>query len=193
MSAAYDPDVRSGARRQVVDAITLVRVPLALALPILPVRFRGPVLALAVGTDVVDGGLARSWGVASPDGARLDSIADAVLVAGASVAAIGTVEPARRRTIAAGAGGVAVVRGITLVVTRRRFGRWSIAHTRANKASGALLGVVAVRALFVGRLSGPGLAVAAGVAAVAAVEELAIAVAAERFDPDVAGFRRRGA
>jgi hypothetical protein len=56
-----------------------------------------------------------------------------------------------------------------------------------------LLGVVTVRALFVGRVSVPGLAVAAGVATIAAVEETVLAARSERFDPDVVGVRRRGA
>lgn len=176
-----------------VEAFTLARVPLAVALPVLPRSLRGPVFAAAAATDVIDGRLARAWDVASPQGARLDSIADTVLVVGAGAASIGTIDPSARRTVAVGAGAVAVVRAAALLVTRRRFGRWSIAHTRANKLSGVLLGVVTVRALFVGRVSVPGLAVAAGMATIAAVEETVLAVRAERFDPDVVGFRRRGA
>lgn len=176
-----------------VEALTLTRVPLAVALPVLPRSLRGPVFAAAAATDVIDGRLARAWGVASPHGARLDSIADAVLVVGAGAASIGTIAPADRRTVAVGAGVVVIVRAAALLVTRRRFGRWSIAHTHGNKLSGMLLGVVTVRALFVGRVSVPGLAVAAGVATIAAVEETVLAARSERFDPDVVGVRRRGA
>lgn len=175
-----------------VEAVTVVRVPLAAALPVLPAGLRGPVFLVAAATDVIDGRLARAWGVTSPQGARLDSIADAVLVVGAGVASLGTIDPSVRRRVALGAGAVVLPRAAALLVTRRRFGRWSIAHTRANKASGVLLGLVTVRALFVGRLSVRGLAVAACVATIAAVEELAIAARADRFDPDVVGFRRRG-
>lgn len=185
--------MRVETQRRVVDAITLVRVPLAVALPVLPTGLRGPVFTVAAATDLIDGRLARAWDVASARGAGLDSFADAVLAVGAGAAALGTIDPTDRRSVAAGAGAVGAVRAAALFVTRRRFGRWSIAHTRANKVSGLLVGLVTARALFVGRLSVPGLAVAGVVAALAAVEELAIATRTDRFEPDVAGFRRRGA
>lgn len=180
-------------QRRVVGAVTLLRVPLAIALPIVPVGWRGPLFSLAASTDVIDGRLARAWGVASPGGARLDSFADAVLVGGTAAAVVGTIDVASRRTVVVGAGAVAVVRISSLLITRCRFGRWSIAHTHANKAAGSILAVVATGALVVRRVSMPGLAVAGGVAMAAALEELAIVVCAERYDPDVAGLRRRAA
>lgn len=185
--------MRVETQRRVVEAITLVRVPLAIALPVLPTGLRGPVFTVAAATDLIDGRLARAWDVASSRGAGLDSFADAVLAVGTGAASLGTIDPTDRRAVAAGAGVVVVIRAAALLATRRRFGRWSIAHTPANKASGVLVGLVAARALFVGRLSMPGLAVAGVVASVAAVEELAIAVRADRFDPDALGFRRRRA
>jgi CDP-diacylglycerol--glycerol-3-phosphate 3-phosphatidyltransferase len=146
-----------------------------------------------VTTDVVDGRLARRFGTASPRGARLDSAADAAFVVASAVCASTTVEPAARPLVGGVAGIVAATRLATLLTTRVRFGSWSVAHTRLNKASGlGLAGVVAL-ALVRGRMPIVALGSVALLAEVAAIEELAIVLGSPDYDADRASLLDRGA
>ncbi|WP_062529044.1 CDP-alcohol phosphatidyltransferase family protein [Demequina rhizosphaerae] len=170
------------------DALTLARVPLGLALALLPPRRARTLALVATGTlsDVLDGPWARSRGESSERGARLDSVADGVLVAGAAVAfARGVALPRAGWAVVAG---ITAVRAVTLGVTRARFGVWSIAHTRLNKVSGGVLAAGAGAALVRGRAPLPLVLAVAAPAAAAAVEELALVLTADDYDRDVPGL-----
>jgi CDP-diacylglycerol--glycerol-3-phosphate 3-phosphatidyltransferase len=173
-------------RRRVTDAITLARLPIAVAM--LRARRRPAVLpglfALGVASDLLDGRLARRWGTADGRGARLDSLADGVFVAASTAVAATTVPPAARLATAAAASVVAGTRLANLIVTRRRFGCWSMAHTWLNKASGLGLAVVGGVALVRGRAPVRALAAVAVVAELAALDELAMALTASTHDAD---------
>ncbi len=168
------------------DAITLVRVPIACVM--LLVRRHPRALAasfvLGAATDVTDGPLARRLGTASARGARLDSAAGAVFVAASAVTAMTTVDRALRPRVACFAAVVGAARVVALAVTRRRFGRWAIMHTRLNKASGAALGAVAAVSLVRGRMPIAALGLAAVVSELAALEEVVIVARATEYDPD---------
>lgn len=173
-------------RRRLTDAVTLSRVPIAVAM-VACRRHRRVVAAtflLGALTDVVDGPLARRLGTASERGARLDSAADAAFSAAAAAVAVGTIDRALRRSAGLGAAIVAATRLLALVVTRRRFGVWSAVHTRLNKATGACVGAVVAAALGRGRMPAAALQVAGAVAGIAALEELAIVATCDRYDPD---------
>ncbi|SEJ50515.1 CDP-alcohol phosphatidyltransferase family protein [Demequina mangrovi] len=172
------------------DVLSLARVPIGLCLAMAPPRGARSLALIAAGTvsDLLDGPCARARGEASDQGARLDSIADGVLVAGAAVAfARGVTMP---RAGWAAVGTVVALRGVTLAVTRARFGMWSIAHTRLNKLSGGVLAVGATAALARGRAGVPLALAVAAPAVIASAEELVMVLAAERYDRDAAGLIR---
>ena len=177
-------------RRRSADAVTMSRVPIALAMLLLPHR-RAAVATLflvGVATDVVDGRLARRFGTASARGARLDSAADAAFVAASTAAVAATVDRAARPVVASVAGIVATTRLATLVVTRCRFGSWSVVHTRLNKATGLALAAVAAAALVRDRMPVLAVGAVAVLAEVATIEELAIVVRSPTYDVDRASL-----
>jgi CDP-diacylglycerol--glycerol-3-phosphate 3-phosphatidyltransferase len=179
------------ARRTVADGLTLSRLPIGAAVVLLR-RHRRTVawlVALGILTDVADGPTARRLGTASDRGARLDSIADAALVLAAGPAAARTIARGDRRLVAAGATAVTATRLVSLLVTRRRFGLWSIAHTRLNKLTGLALATVTLVALARGRMPRAALVAVAVVAEAAALEELAVVVGSERYDRDRGSIR----
>ena len=173
-------------RRRLTDAITLSRPVLAVVMVVCRRRHRPVVAAFALGalTDVVDGPLARRLGTASERGARLDSVADVAFSAASTAVAVGTIAPRWRPVAGRLAALVALVRLAAMAVTHRRFGRWSVMHTRLNKASGASLAAVIAAALVRGRMPVTALGAAGAVASVAALEELVIVATSDRYDPD---------
>jgi CDP-diacylglycerol--glycerol-3-phosphate 3-phosphatidyltransferase len=175
------------------DALAVSRIPLALAL-VAVAPHRGAALAIfvvACATDVVDGWWARRRGTASDRGARLDSVADAIFFAAAGFVVLTTVDLPLGPALAVSVGVVAATRFATLVVTKRRFRRWSVMHTDLNRASGAALAVVAALGIAQGALSLPELLAVTAVAQLAATEELTIASSAHPYDPDHRGPLRR--
>lgn len=174
------------ARRRLTDAVTVSRVPIAFAMLLLPRRSVAVswLFVLGVATDLIDGPLARRLGTDSARGARLDSGADAVFVAASAVAVVATVDEDPRRIVGRTAGVVCATRLTTLLVTRRRFGTWSVMHTRLNKATGLGLATVAAVALVRRRMPIGVLGAVAVLAEVAAIEELAMVATADEYDVD---------
>lgn len=174
------------ARRRLTDAVTVSRVPIAFAMLLLPRRSVAVswLFVLGVATDLIDGPLARRLGTDSARGARLDSGADAVFVAASAVAVVATVDEDPRRIVGRAAGVVCATRLTTLLVTRRRFGTWSVMHTRLNKATGLGLATVAAVALVRRRMPIGVLGAVAVLAEVAAIEELAMVATADEYDVD---------
>ena len=79
--AAIDPGLENQRRFSPADAVTLLRIPLAILFPIVTTRdLRLAVLLLAAFSDLGDGWLARRFG-GSRMGAILDPIADKLFVA----------------------------------------------------------------------------------------------------------------
>lgn len=173
-------------RRRLTDAVTLSRVPIALAILLArsrPAAVAGPFL-LGVTTDLVDGPLARRLGTSSERGARLDSLADAAFMAASAFTAVATVDEAARPLVGRVAVIVAATRVTALLVTHRRFRTWSVLHSRLNRATGLGLAAVVAVALVRGRMSIVALGAGAALAEIAAMEELAIVAVASEYDPD---------
>jgi CDP-diacylglycerol---glycerol-3-phosphate 3-phosphatidyltransferase len=181
------------ARRRLTDAVTVSRVPIALAMLLLPQRRAAVAWLFVVGvaTDLLDGPLARRLGTDSARGARLDSGADAVFVAASAIAVVATLDAASRRIVGRAAGVVGATRLTTLLLTRQRFGTWSVVHTRLNKATGLGLATVTAIALVRRRTPLGALGAIAVLAEVAAIEELAIVVATDEYDADRASLLDR--
>jgi phosphatidylglycerophosphate synthase len=102
------------------NALTLVRLALGVAFPLIPERWRLPALLAATATEFLDGRLARLLHAAGTTGRLLDPVADKVFVLGvlATLLGEGAVTPgqlllaaARDVIVAAGALWVAVRRG----------------------------------------------------------------------------------
>ena len=181
------------AGRWTADAVTVSRVPIAAAM-VLARRRRNAVaglFVLGVLTDVVDGWLARRLGTSSPRGARLDSAADAVFVAGSAAALAARLDEAARRRAIRVAATVAATRLATLLATRRRFGSWSVVHNHFNKMTGVALACLAAATLLRGRTPALAVAAVAALAEAAAIEELAIVLGSSDYDPDRTSFLGR--
>lgn len=180
-------------RRRLTDATTLSRIPIAL-LMLMVRRHRRAVTCLFVlgaATDVVDGPLARRLGTQSDRGARLDSLADAVLVVAASCTAAATVDVAARQRVGRAAAVVAATRLITLSLTRHRFGTWSVMHTPLNKATGLGLTAVSSVALISGRMPLLALTGVGALAELAAIDELMTVTRSSDYDADGVSVRHR--
>ena len=76
------------------DLLSVVRIPLAVAFPLVSNRWRLVILGIAAGTDLLDGPLARRFG-ASALGSLIDPVADKLFMASAFgvVAVSGRLEP----------------------------------------------------------------------------------------------------
>jgi len=164
--------------------LTLSRVVLAVPLALVTDRRTALALLLLAGaTDALDGPCARRGGTAGPAGARLDSAADAVLMAAVLVLLarwlgddLGVYLP--------WVGAVLAIRVGALAVGRARFGRWGSVHTWANKAAGvAALGAPVL--VLVGHPAG--LWAVLALAAASACEELVLQATAPTLD-----LERRG-
>ncbi len=174
------------------DALSVARIPLACAL-VAVAPHRGATLSIFIvgcATDVIDGWWARRKGTTSERGAHLDSVADAVFFAAAAFVVLSTVEFRFGVALAVGVGLVAATRVASLVVTKRRFGRWSIMHTDLNRVSGAALAIATACAISQGRLSLSVLLAVTALAQLAATEELVMVSAAHSYNPDRRGRLR---
>ncbi len=181
---------RRGSAVTLPDALTVSRAVVAPALPFLvdlPVPFVA-VLAWCALSDVLDGALARRSGTASDRGAGLDSAADAVLTLALLVAGARALGPDLPGFVPAVAV-IALVRAAGMVVCRVRHGRVVLLHSWANRAAGTLVTVGVLVVVLTGRTEV--LVAACVVAAVSAVEELAVHVVSTEADPDRRSLLRR--
>ena len=99
------------------------------------------VLYLIAGvTDILDGFLARQWGVESKFGARLDSLADFVFVLAVGYKLFPYLKlPAALWVMIALIAMVKIVNAISSFVMKHRQGQSPFLHTKANKLTGFLL------------------------------------------------------
>jgi len=178
-------------RRSLPNVLSVVRLgasPLLLvATGVVPTM--GLLVALGT-TDVLDGWLARRWRVVSAAGARLDSAADTVFF----LSLMGALVLSRGAALApwlVWVLPVLVIRLASGLVSLARHHRWASLHTWANKVSGVL--VFAACGLFLLVDDVIVVALALGIATLAALEELALWLAVPNPDLNVAGwwFRNR--
>lgn len=173
-------------RQRLTDVVTLSRIPIALMMLLFRHRRTAclGLFALGVATDVVDGPMARRLGTQSERGARLDSVADAALMAASAATAVVTMDAPSRLRVGRVSAVVATIRLATLVLTRRRFQTWAVMHTRLNKAAGLGLASVNVLVLVRGRVPRVAFIAVAALAGIAAIEELVIVARASDYDVD---------
>ncbi len=126
-------------RQKIPNLLTLLRMALGVSLLFLPLLSDWFlfVYLLAGLSDVLDGFLARRWGVESLFGARLDSAADFLLCAVLLVRFIPAYDWPRWAIL--WVVGIALVRLASLLVSLLRFKKAAFLHTIANKMTGFLL------------------------------------------------------
>lgn len=176
-----------GLRRHIPNALSDLRVLLSPLLLVWPQdRLALFLLILAIGaSDALDGWLARRWKVASPWGARLDSMADYVFFACLAVWLL-VFELALVLEWWPLLASIAVVRLAALLVGAIRYRRCLMIHTRANKAAGIAIFLALETWLATG--AGWALWLAVVPAAAAALEELLIILVARDPEPDLPGL-----
>ena len=134
-------------------------------------------------SDMLDGWAARRLNAVSEQGARLDSAADLLLCTAAMVRLLPVLWALLPPAVWYGAAAVLVLRLISYGVAAVKYRRFAPLHTWLNKLTGA-----AVFAIPYGLLtpwSVPICAVACGLAALAAAEELLIHLCSGAYAPDV--------
>ncbi|MBS0394262.1 MAG: CDP-alcohol phosphatidyltransferase family protein [Proteobacteria bacterium] len=176
--------------RQLPNAVSAARIASAPVLGYLAASGAARAFAwLLVGalvSDVLDGQLARRFGIVSRLGAQLDSLGDALLFF-VAVAGVLAFHPELPREHALAALLLVGSWAAELAAALLRYGRPSSFHTYASKAAGLLLGVM-VGALFVFGLP-PALFYAAVALSVAAeLEELALVWLLPQWRSDVRGL-----
>lgn len=167
-------------KKHAANIITLLRIPLSLCL-LLPMS-TGLFLALyaLVGlTDMADGILARRWKTQSRLGARLDSIADMVMM---GVIIYKLFEMGIVALIWPWLVGIAAVRIASIVVVYVKHKVFGVVHTWANKLTGLLIFLALPVSLLV---SSPVVWwTVIAVAVYAAIEDLGINIKEKTFEPD---------
>ncbi len=152
-------------------------------------------LLLALASDALDGALARRLGVASSRGARLDSLADAVLF-GVVLVGIYAFEPELYLQAAWVWAGTLALDLLELVLAYARYGRLASFHTWRSKLA-AVVGGAFVLWLFFHGLQWWLFYLAAGLYALACVEDIALILLLREWRADVRGLpallRERGA
>lgn len=143
-------------------------------------------LVPAMLTDIADGMIARHFGLSSAFGARLDSLADALLFSGA-VLGVSTLHPEVFRDHRLACLALIGFWLAEIAAALIRYGRLSSFHTYASKAAGYLLGVV-IAVLLIWRLPPLLLQLAATVSVCANIEELALLWLLPTWRSDVKGL-----
>jgi cardiolipin synthase len=161
------------ARWKTADAITWARL---LSLPLiwwLALQGQGRLVAvslvLAGLTDYLDGLIARHLGQESPEGARLDAVADILLLVSAALW-LGLLQP---EVLSQNAGLIAttsIVYATSLGIGVARFRRIGNLHLYSARVAGGLLYVFAIATLVSGDYSRPLLTLAAAALMVSAAE-----------------------
>jgi CDP-diacylglycerol--glycerol-3-phosphate 3-phosphatidyltransferase len=129
-------------------------------------------------TDIADGRIARRYGLCTPTGEKLDSLADLALVLAmlAVLIPVSPWEPWMIGYIVA----VAAVRVVSAAVGYRKYGEVALIHTLMNKAGGLCIRLAPYLMLFLDL--GPIVAVVCTVSMAAAFEELAINIRSDSLD-----------
>lgn len=172
--------------KRLVNAITCTRFVFALILVLAAPGSAWFWAAYGLGTvsDVLDGLLARRFGVQSDGGARLDSAADIAFLLALTAALLRARQLACWLLYAAGA--VLLIRSVTYAARFYKFRTFVSLYTTLNRAAGVVLVGYPVLAVLLGQGTAAWLAAAA--AGLSALEELVLVLRAWTPAPDVRGL-----
>jgi len=133
-------------------------------------------------SDFADGFIARRFNAETAIGAKLDSLADFIFFAVNLIVLISLVCIENAVLVLLIVAAVAIVRGINLIVTRRKFRQWCVMHTVANKITGIALFISMPVCVWTGIIPLWLTIVVGIVAAISAVEELVILITTKTYD-----------
>ena len=172
--------------KRLVNAITCTRFVFALILVLAAPGSAWFWAAYGLGavSDVLDGLLARRFGVQSDGGARLDSAADIAFLLALTAALLRARQLACWLLYAAGA--VLLIRSVTYAAGLYKFRTFVSLYTTLNRAAGVVLVGYPVLAVLLGQGTAAWLAAAA--AGLSALEELVLVLRAWTPAPDVRGL-----
>lgn len=172
--------------KRLVNAITCTRFAFALVVVLAAPgsAWFWTAYGLGAASDVLDGLLARRFGVQSGGGARLDSAADIAFLFALMAALLRAGQLARWLLYVAGV--VLLIRSVTYAAGFYKFRTFVSLHTILNKAAGVVLVGYPLLAELLGQNAAAWLAAAA--AGLSALEELALVLRAQTPDPDVRGL-----
>ena len=175
-----------GAMKRLVNAITCTRFVFALILVLAAPGSAWFWAAYGLGavSDVLDGLLARRFGVQSDGGARLDSAADIAFLLALTAALLHARQLACWLLYAAGA--VLLIRSVTYAAGFYKFRTFVSLYTTLNRAAGVVLVGYPVLAALLGQ--GTAAWFAADAAGLSALEELVLVLRAWTPAPDVRGL-----
>lgn len=169
-------------RAALPDIITISRIVVAPTLLLL-VPFGVPWFAAYLWcgvSDVLDGALARHWHQGSHLGARLDSLSDAVAALALVIVLVPLLEWYAWMVVWVIA--IALVRLLSIITCRLRFGMPSLLHTYANKVCGVVLFVSVALIPWLGQ--DIPVVVSCVVAMLSALEELVLMATMRTLDLD---------
>ena len=176
--------------RHVPNAISMARIAAAPVLFGLALAGRerafAALLVAALLTDMVDGWIARTFGLESKRGAQLDSIGDSLLLF-ATIAGIWTFHRDVMTGNAALCGTMIALWALENVAALLRYRRLSSFHTYCSKAAGYLLGIY-VGVLFLFGHHGWLLYLAATLSIAGSLEEFALLAVLREWRADVRGL-----
>ncbi len=177
----------NGKAKYLANGISLLRI--GLSVPLLLISVPSTIFYFfytsAIISDFVDGFIARKTGATSQFGARLDTVADAMLfvVLAARVIPLSSFPLWLWMWVS----GIAVLRVFSATTLKIRFGHFALLHTYGNKLTGIL---VAALPLLIGLPQGFfGFAIfACIIATLSAIEELFMVLRSSSFNPDIVGL-----
>jgi CDP-diacylglycerol--glycerol-3-phosphate 3-phosphatidyltransferase len=149
-----------------------------------PVRFLLVYLYCGV-SDLVDGWLARRFGLMSTSGAKLDSLADFVFLVVSMCSLIFCTDILQRPLILMSITLVFCIRLHNLLTTHRKFLQWGALHTLGNKLTTAALFFAVLVCNFTGLLPLVVVAPVIALALLSALEESYILKKSSEYNPDV--------
>lgn len=176
--------------KNVPNLITCLRMLLSIALCFLLAHRVAFVVVYAVCgiSDAVDGWLARRLGLATPLGAKLDSIADFLFFGVSLYAMLYLLRDTANVLVLILLCLVAAVRLLNLLITRRKFGQWGVLHTLGNKLAGLALFVAIPVFVYLGSYPLAVILPLFLIALLSAIDEALMLLTGNTYDPNARGF-----
>lgn len=125
--------------KSVPNCITAVRIVLSLAMLLITPLSTAFIAVYSICgiSDVVDGQMARKTGSASQLGARLDSVADLVMICVSLIVLLPYIKPPME--VILWVVFIFIIRSISMITAYVRYKTFAVLHTYGNKLTGSLL------------------------------------------------------
>ncbi len=135
-------------------------------------------------SDIADGYLARAYNAETKLGSKLDSLGDLVFYTVWVYIFFHYINSENLEVTISGMAGVALIRAVNLLLTKAKFGQWSMVHTIGNKLAGFILFVSMPLYVLLGNTPLWSLVAVGFISAVSALEETAVLLVHSIYDAD---------